>query len=119
MLRPSINIEQVYLCREYVDMRKSINGLSLLIESGLGQDPFTDKLFVFCNKKRDKVKMLYWERNGFVLWYKRLEKQRFKWPKRFDDEIISLNGQEINWLLDGIDLSKLTPHQKLNYQSIS
>jgi len=118
MLRPSINLEQVYLCREFVDMRKSINGLSLLIESGLEQDPFSNRLFVFCNKKRDKIKMLYWERNGFVLWYKRLEKQRFKWPKQFNGDVVSLTGQEINWLLDGIDISKLTPHQKLNYQSI-
>lgn len=118
MLRPSINLDQVYLCREFVDMRKSINGLSLLIESSLGHDPFANRLFVFCNKKRDKVKMLYWEKNGFVLWYKRLEKQRFKWPKELNAEIITLTGQEINWLLDGIDISKLTPHQTLNYHSV-
>ena len=117
MLRPSVNLEQVYLCREYIDMRKSINGLSLLVESHLAQDPFAHQLFVFCNKKRDKIKMLYWERNGFVLWYKRLEKQRFKWPTSFDSDVMTLTGQEINWLLDGIDLSKLTPHQALNYQT--
>lgn len=119
MLRPSNHLNHIFLYKEYVDMRKSINGLSLLVENALDQDPFSDKLFVFCNKKRDKIKMLYWERNGFVLWYKRLEKQRFKWPKQFSDDVVTLSGQEINWLLDGIDLSKLTPHQKLNYQTIS
>ena len=79
-LRPCDAIERIYLCREFVDMRKSINGLSVLVESVLQFDPFSSHLFVFCNKKRDKIKMLIWERNGFVLWYKRLEKQRFKWP---------------------------------------
>ena len=118
MLRPSIDLKEIYLCREFVDMRKSINGLSMLVESALSQDPFSGQLFVFCNKKRDKLKMLYWERNGYVLWYKRLEKDRFKWPKQLTDAIITLNGQQINWLLDGIDISQLNPHQSLPYRSV-
>ncbi|MHC4223071.1 MAG: IS66 family insertion sequence element accessory protein TnpB [Planctomycetota bacterium] len=68
MMRP-LDDAQVYLCRDVVDMRKSINGLSLLVEQTLALDPFSPQLFVFCNRKRDKVKILYWERSGFVLWY--------------------------------------------------
>jgi transposase len=68
MIRPAEEV-QVYLCRQVVDMRKSINGLSILVEETLQLDPFAKQLFVFCNRKRDKLKLLYWERNGFVLWY--------------------------------------------------
>jgi transposase len=66
---------------EPVNMRKSINGLAALVENELELSPMNEVLFVFCNRARDKIKMLYWERNGFVLWYKRLEKQRFQWPR--------------------------------------
>ncbi len=117
MIRPSDDIE-VYLCREYVDMRKSINGLSILVEEVLELDPFGAHLFVFCNKKRDKLKGLFWERNGFVLIYKRLEKDRFPWPTNLDEEVISLTGRELNWLLDGIDIFRIQPHKELSYQSV-
>ena len=71
MIRPGDEIE-VYLCCDLVDMRKSINGLSILVEEALGLDPFAPRLFVFCNRKQDKIKILYWERTGFVLWYNQL-----------------------------------------------
>jgi hypothetical protein len=72
MMRPGESVE-VYLCRDPVDLRKSIQGLSVLVEQTLGLDPFAQRLFVFCGRRRDKIKILYWERSGFVLWYKRLE----------------------------------------------
>ena len=75
-MRPGGDVE-VYLCCDIVDMRKSINGLSAIVEQELEVSPFSTHLFVFCNRRRDKIKILYWERSGFVLWYKRLEKQRF------------------------------------------
>ena len=117
-MRPGESVE-VYLCREVVDFRKSINGLSALVEAELRLDPFGAHLFVFCNRKRDKLKILYWERNGFVLWYKRLEKQRFPWPKRDDDtsDVVTMTGRELNWLLDGIDLFVIKPHETLSYTS--
>ena len=116
-MRPGDDVE-VYLCRDIVDMRKSINGLSILVEQALGLDPFAEKLFVFCNRKRDKVKILYWERSGFVLWYKRLEKHRFPWPDERADAVVSMTGRELNWLLDGIDLFRLKPHASLSYESV-
>ena len=108
----------VLLCRDPVDFRKSINGLSILVEEVLDRDPFSAQLFVFCNRKRDKVKILYWERSGFVLWYKRLEKQRFPWPVEIGDEVVTMTGRELNWLLDGIDWFKLKPHEELSYRSV-
>jgi transposase len=71
MMRPVEGI-CVFLCCDVVDMRKSIDGLSSFVEQELVLDPFASALFVFCNRKRDKIKILYWERSGFVLWYKRL-----------------------------------------------
>ena len=108
----------VYLCREVVDMRKSINGLSILVEEGLSLDPFGPTLFVFCNRKRDKVKILYWERTGFVLWYKRLEKNRFAWSLPGKGDVVTLSGRELNWLLDGVDVFALTPHAEVSFETV-
>lgn len=118
MLRPGNDI-QVYLYAEQVDMRKSINGLSALVEQELELNPMTQALFVFCNRGRDKVKMLYWERNGFVLWYKRLEKQRFKWLKLTGEDSVTITGYQLNLLLDGLDIFNNKPHESLFYTSIT
>ncbi len=69
MMRPSHELPKVYLCREPVDMRKAIDGLAVLVEGVLSMSPFEPHLFVFCNRRRDKIKMLYFEGNGFLLWY--------------------------------------------------
>ena len=118
MMRPDEAVE-VYLCRDPVDLRKSIQGLSVLVEQALGLDPFAPRLFVFCGRRRDKIKILYWERSGFVLWYKRLEKARFAWPGRDADEAgLVMTGRELNWLLDGVDVFRMRPHETLRYESV-
>ena len=76
MMRPSNELPAVYLCRDIVDFRKGINGLAILVEQALEQNPFSEQLFVFCNRSRDKVKILYWELSGFCLWQKSLEKAK-------------------------------------------
>ncbi len=117
-MRPANHLPTVYLCRDSVDFRKGINGLAVLVEETLDLDPFSEQLFVFCNRRRDKVKILYWERNGFCLWQKRLEKARFPWPRKAEEEVITLNGQQLNWLLDGYDILRLQPHERLHYRSV-
>lgn len=107
-------VETVYLYREPVDMRKSIDGLAAIVELELGRSPFEPALFVFCNRQRDKVKLLYWERNGFVLWYKRLEKQRFRWPR----QLTRLSPEQVSWLLDGIDIERVQPHRALHFDAV-
>ncbi len=116
MMRPGGEVE-VLLCREPVDFRKQINGLSILVEQEFGLDLFAPRLYAFTNRKRDRVKLLYWERSGFVLWLKRLEKERFPWPVD-GDEVITLTGRELNWLLDGIDLFRIKPHEELSFDSV-
>lgn len=118
MLRPDAGA-QVYLYAGVVDMRKSIDGLATLVEQALELSPMTEALFVFCNRGRDKIKLLYWERNGFVLWYKRLEKQRFKWLQQTDGDSVTIDGYQLNLLLDGLDIFNNKPHKTLFYNSIS
>jgi len=109
-MRPEADAGTVYLCREPVDFRKSISGLAVLVEQALGLDPFAHALYVFTNRDRDRIKLLYWERNGFCLWYKRLERQRFVWPRHLRGASVTLTVQELNWLLDGFDLWR-QPHE--------
>ena len=116
-MRSVNSFASVYLHRDPVDFRKSINGLSLIIEQQMNLSPFEDALFVFCNKRRDKLKVVYWDKSGFALWYKRLETEKFKWPGKHGDETITLNTEQMDWLLRGFDLSQIKPHQMLQFDS--
>ena len=104
MIRPAGDVH-IHLYRHPVDMRKAINGLVAMVEGELELDPFSADLFIFCNGARTLVKMIAWEGNGFVLWMKRMEKSRFKWPLSGSDSVLKLTGQELNWLLDGYPLT--------------
>lgn len=89
---------KIYLAVGNTDMRKSINGLSILVEDYLEMDPFNGHLFAFSNKRRNMIKILYWDRNGFCLYQKRLEKHRFKWPEH-SGEVMEIEQRELSWLL--------------------
>lgn len=111
----SLQSTAVYLITGYTDMRKAINGLSLIVSEQLGHDPFDGSLFVFCNKGRDKLKILHWQHNGFWLYYRRLEKGKFKWPKADQEcESITLSYRELNWLLDGLSLLQSQAHSAIS-----
>ena len=111
-----INTSDVFLYRDFVDFRKSINGLSLIVEQQMQLSPLTGSVFVFCNKGRDKLKVLYWDRTGFALWYKRLEKDKFKWPTKLAAQSLNLSKQQLHWLFDGFDV---LGHQAVNYESVA
>jgi transposase len=117
MMRPSSEVA-VYVCVEPVDGRLQINGLAALVQASLDLDPFAEQLYVFANRRRNRIRCLYWERNGFVLWTKRLERDRFHWP-RADTTAVRLSGQELNWLLDGFDLRHWRPHAPVRYRHVS
>jgi transposase len=93
--------KRVYLACEKVDMRKSINGLAAIVESSFKLDPFDGALFVFCNRNRDRLKILVWDCDGFWLCFKRLEKGRFRWPDLGEETTMTLTGEELNILLGG------------------
>jgi transposase len=107
---------QVYLAIGVTDMRKQINGLSIMVEQALSLNPFTGDLFAFCNRRCNMIKILYWDKNGFCLWHKRLEKHLFKWP-RTEEEILLIGPRELNWLLDGLDFT--VAHGQLNYRAVA
>lgn len=117
VLRPSLGLTQIYLYVQPVDFRKSFNGLAAIVECELGHNPFAGHLYAFTNRRRNKIKCLFWEDSGFVLYYKSLSEERFKWP-RSQNEVVMLNGQQINWLLDGYDINTMKPHKKLDYDSV-
>jgi transposase len=118
MLRAE-RFEGIYLHRDNIDFRKSIDGLAAIVEQEMGLDVFGSHLFLFCNKNRTRLKVLYWDRTGFALWYKRLERERFVWPKKHDWGTIQIDRQQLEWLLSGYDVWKMKPHEKVNYLQIS
>ena len=108
----------VYLHREPVDFRKAINRLALIVEREMQLSPLSGAVYVFCNRRRDKLKILYWDRSGFCLWVKRLEEERFKWPKGWDTEVIALEEQQFHGLLSGYDITRMQGHKALHYTTL-
>jgi transposase len=96
------DIKQVYLATGSTDLRKSIDGLSAIVCQVFELDPFLPSLFVFCNRKKDKLKILHWD-NGFWLYYRRLEQQTFRWPMQ-ENEALCISMDELAWLLKGYEV---------------
>ncbi len=96
----------VYLACGHTDMRKSINGLTAIIQGSFHLDPFEDSIFVFCNRNRDCLKILEWDGDGFWLYLKRLERGHFKWPKAGEDNTMTLDSIELNHLLGSPKLAQ-------------
>lgn len=111
---PSVNY-RVFLRPGSTDMRKSINGLSGIVQNEIRLDPYSQSLFVFSNRRRDLVKILYWDRNGFCLWMKRLERDRFPWPQDAQS-VLEITAEQLSWLLNGIDFRRA--HGALRYTRI-
>lgn len=107
----------VYLAVGATDMRKAINGLSILVQQQMGKDAFGGQYFAFSNRRRTLIKVLYWDRNGFCLWQKRLEKHRFPWPER-PEEVMEIRAGELGFLLEGLDISSVRPHESLHYSTL-
>ncbi len=105
---------KVYIAIGSTDMRKSINGLSLLVQDQFELDLFSGNLFAFCNRKRDIVKVLYWGKSGFCVWMKRLEADHFRWPDS-KEEVLEVSPIALGWLLHGLDLNHA--HRQLHYGS--
>ena len=113
-LPPSV---KVYVSTDETDMRKSIDALSLIVQEVLKKDSFSGHLFVFCNKRGDKIKILYWDRNGFCLWYKRLERGIFRLPK-VQTKVFMIMPSELNLLLEGIELTDKKRLSSVDFDAI-
>lgn len=106
---------KVFLALGATDMRKAINGLSVIVSERMQLDIFSGHLFVFCNRQQTILKILYWDKSGFCLWQKRLEKDQFKWPQT-SKEVENIKGQELSWLIAGLNISQA--HKSLKYSMI-
>jgi len=109
------DVPVVYLHREPVDFRKAINGLVLIIEHEMVLSAYAEALFAFCNRGRGKLKIVWWDETGFCLWYKRLEQPKFAWPRKAEAPVLELTESQLNWLLQGFDILRMVPHQRLLY----
>jgi transposase len=110
-----LNKIRIFVRTEPADFRKQINGLSILVQEDIKEDLFGNNIFLFCNKMRNRMKILYWDRNGFCMWFKRLEKDRFPWPRN-EKEVREINLEQLKMLLSGIDF--WNAHKKLNYKKV-
>jgi transposase len=110
---------RVYLACGSTDMRKSIDGLAAIVSYTFELDPFGPSLFVFCNSGRDRLKILFWENNGFWLYYRRLEKGRFHWPAEAAAGPRMVTRRQLAWLLDGLELEQQKAHAPLRLLTVA
>ena len=115
-MKPISSFDSIYLWRLPVDFRKSINGLSAIVQEEMILDAYSSALFIFSCARRKRIKILYWDKTGFALWYKKLEEDLFPWPRHLDDGVVSVTSSELQWILDGIDFWKIKPHVEKKYE---
>ena len=108
----------IYLHQEPVDMRRGINGLCDVVAADQMGDLSGPHLFVFCGKRRGSIKVLYFDKNGFCLWQKRLERERFPWPKNLSENTVTLSPQQFSWLLEGFDVWKMKPFRETKFEKV-
>ncbi|KIO66490.1 hypothetical protein B4064_2215 [Caldibacillus thermoamylovorans] len=112
------HFERVYLACGSTDLRKSIDGLAVIVKECFDLDPFSPCLFVFCNRKRDKLKILQWENNGFWLHYRRLERGTFNWPSEQEGVPMDISPRQLRWLLDGLSIEQKQAHPAVKARTI-
>ena len=100
----------IYIACGYTDLRRGIDGLAGIVEREFQLDPFSDSLFLFCGRRKDRIKALYWEGDGFVLLYKRPEQGRFQWPRN-EGEVKALTAQQYRWLMEGLKVEQPRAHK--------
>ena len=119
VMRAISTFPQVFLYKKFADFRKSIDGLSEIVQAEFGVSFFTGALFVFMGRRKKTIKILYWDKSGAAIWQKRLEEARFPWKKYrdgIDSGVVELNPQQLEWLLSGVDIWKMKQHSELEYQ---
>ena len=110
MLNDFTGADRVYIACGYTDLRKGIDGLAAMVQQEFELDPFTNTLFLFCGRRRDRIKGLYWEQDGFILLYKRLERGVYQWP-RSEREVKQLTSQQYRWLMEGLQVEQPKAHR--------
>ena len=106
--------KKVYLAMGFTDLRRGIDGLAGIIRFQFNLDPYDkNTLFLFCGRRRDRIKGLYWEQDGFILLYKRLEQGAYQWP-RTENEVRQLTPQQYRWLMEGLKVEQPKAHRPID-----
>ena len=103
----------VYLACGYTDLRRGIDGLAGMVQTRFHLEPVQNALFLFCGRRKDRIKGLYWEGDGFVLVYKRLESGSYQWPRKAD-EVRAMTGQQYRWLMEGLSIEQPKAHKRVS-----
>lgn len=117
MLNDFTGIGHIYIACGFTDIRKGIDGLAATVTQCFRLDPFSSSLFLFCGRRRDRIKALYWEGDGFVLLYKRLESSKYQWP-RSESEVRDLTPQQFRWLMEGLNIEQPKAHKEISGLSV-
>jgi transposase len=118
-VKAATSFSQIFIHREPVDMRRGINGLCDLVQSSGMGDLSGRNLFVFSGRRKNSIKVLYFDRTGFCLWQKRLEENRFSWPRKFVEDIVTVTPEQFEWLLEGYDIWKMKPFSETKFERVS
>jgi len=113
MIKDFSKATHVYIACGYTDLRRGIDGLVSIVQQTFKLDPFEDNIFLFCGKKPNRIKALYWDRNGFVILYKRLEEGKFQWPRN-NNEVRDLTMQQVRWLMEGLSIEQPKAHKTVS-----
>jgi len=117
MLGDITKASNIYIAHGYTDMRRSIDGLASIVQHNFKLDPFSNSLFLFCGRKNNRIKALYWEGDGFVLLYKRLENGRYQWPRK-ESEAKEISPQQLRWLLEGLSINQTKLIRKIQVKNV-
>ena len=116
MLGDTSRAEKIYIACGHTDMRKQIDGLAALVEQNFELSPYENSLFLFCGRRKDRIKALYWQDDGFLLLYKRLENGSFQWPND-PEEVKCITKQELRWLLEGLSINQPKAVKKVHIKT--
>ena len=117
MLGDISKADAIYIAVGYTDMRKSIDGLSAIVQQNFKMDPCSNNLYIFCGRRSDRIKALLWEGDGFVLLYKRLEDGKFQWP-RDEEEVRKITPPDFRSLLEGLSINQPKAVKKIDIKNI-
>lgn len=111
-------VKMVYIATGATDLRKGVNGLSILVQEEFELDPFSPSIFVFCNKNKDKLKALHWDHSGFWLYAYHLQRGKFKWPNDGELNTLKTNLKELKWLIDGYEIRREKRHPEVKQRLV-
>ncbi len=111
-------MDKIYISQGYTDLRLGSDGYAKIVQDEFDLNPFENAIFLFCNKQRDKVKILYWDTSGFWLLYKRLEKGHFQWKKAKEPGVITITEQQMKWLMEGLKIEQKTAFKPLSCSAV-